>query len=222
MIIAKKDKNRGISLIELIIVIAIMGILVGVLSPMFMKYVAKSKKSKDVYTADQIARAVNVAFIENQMAYDTFQAWDQSTSGMVPQPVSVTVNGVTRSYEVFLFASNGTQDRANRTSNCFNGEGRGLYKHDKNGTDGFYGTINRELGLSTTEMNQAIIPRYQPSREGVVTFRGGSRPVSDLDRWRIVKRKDNGMMEIWVAQGSPFGGFPIYRLWPEPDDEYTK
>ena len=35
----KKINNKGFSLVELIIVIAIMAVLVGVLAPQFMKYV---------------------------------------------------------------------------------------------------------------------------------------------------------------------------------------
>ena len=43
----KKTNNKGFSLVELIIVIAIMAILVGVLAPQYMKYVEKSRISAD-------------------------------------------------------------------------------------------------------------------------------------------------------------------------------
>lgn len=44
----KLKNNKGFSLIELIIVIAIMAILVGVLAPAYLRYVEKSRKSSDI------------------------------------------------------------------------------------------------------------------------------------------------------------------------------
>ena len=50
--------NKGFSLVELIIVIAIMAVLVGVLAPTYLQYVEKSKKSNDVSTVDTIVNAI--------------------------------------------------------------------------------------------------------------------------------------------------------------------
>ncbi len=51
----KKD-NKGFSLIELIIVIAIMAILVAIIAPNLTKYLGKSKKNADEMNADEIKK----------------------------------------------------------------------------------------------------------------------------------------------------------------------
>lgn len=56
----KEMNNKGFSLVELIIVIAIMAILVGVLAPQFIKYVERSRKSTDVQNVAQIITALQV------------------------------------------------------------------------------------------------------------------------------------------------------------------
>ena len=53
-----KDNNKGFSLVELIVVIAIMVVLIAVLGSTILGYVEKSKYSKDISALDSINTAV--------------------------------------------------------------------------------------------------------------------------------------------------------------------
>ena len=54
----KKMNNKGFSLVELIIVIAIMAILIVVLAPQYLKYVERSRNSTDMQNATELKTAV--------------------------------------------------------------------------------------------------------------------------------------------------------------------
>lgn len=57
----KKINNRGFSLVELIIVIAILAVLVGILAPQLVKYVEQSRRQRDESALDEIKNATQVA-----------------------------------------------------------------------------------------------------------------------------------------------------------------
>jgi type IV pilus assembly protein PilA len=67
----KKMNNKGFSLIELIIVIAIMAILVAIIAPNLTKYLGKSKKNTDKKNADEIASNIQTAITNYNLDNDT-------------------------------------------------------------------------------------------------------------------------------------------------------
>lgn len=78
-------KNKGFSMVELIIVIAIMAILAGALAPALIKYINKSRISTDIQTGNTIATAVQTA-LSNEAGYDEAaqnydKQWTKLTGG---------------------------------------------------------------------------------------------------------------------------------------------
>ncbi len=83
----KEMNNKGFSLVELIIVVAIMAVLIGVLAPAYLQYVEKSKKTKDCQAVGSIMDACEI------VASDVAINWASD------EAVEITVNGSTVSYD---------------------------------------------------------------------------------------------------------------------------
>lgn len=111
-----KKNNKGFSLIELIVVVAIMAVLVGVLAPTYLRYVEKTRVQKDVSAVGEVVQAIKVAVadegintdlakdadgvsysIDKDDATDTFAATDSLTKELkaVVGDVTLGSNSVT-------------------------------------------------------------------------------------------------------------------------------
>lgn len=79
----KKRNNKGFSLVELIVVIAIMAVLVAVLAPQFTKYVDRSRQSNDATMVSGIVTAAQVGVTDKEykIGPDTYTI-TVGTSGM--------------------------------------------------------------------------------------------------------------------------------------------
>ena len=64
-----KKNNKGFSLVELIVVVAIMAVLVGVLAPAYLSYVEKSRLQKDNSAIAEVCAAIQVA-VADEECYD--------------------------------------------------------------------------------------------------------------------------------------------------------
>ena len=58
------NKNKGFSLVELIVVVAIMAVLVGILAPAYLSYVEKTRRGADEDMAEEVRHSIEVATAE--------------------------------------------------------------------------------------------------------------------------------------------------------------
>ena len=93
--------NQGFSLVELIIVVAIMAILVGLVTPHLLQYIDKAKKVKDIECARVLGTAFERVIFTNEDAYD--QWFRYLTSGKAAT-VKYTVTDYTgKTYDIGNF-----------------------------------------------------------------------------------------------------------------------
>ena len=55
-----EKENGGFSLVEILVVVAIMAVLVGVLAPAYLRYIEKTRKQRDDTAAEEIRHAAEI------------------------------------------------------------------------------------------------------------------------------------------------------------------
>lgn len=81
---SKKQDNRGFSLVELIIVIAIMAILVGIVGTQVIPYLNRSREAKDLQVINSYSTAAVSTYsiyVETVGGVTTFNVYDNTLSG---------------------------------------------------------------------------------------------------------------------------------------------
>lgn len=63
----KSLTNKGFSLVELIIVVAIMAVLIGVLAPQYLRYVEKTRLQRDNSSIAEVANVIKMASAEESV-----------------------------------------------------------------------------------------------------------------------------------------------------------
>ena len=86
-------KNKGFTLVELVIVVAILAILVGMLAPQYTKYVENSRKAADASNMDELVNAFKIYALSGGELKAT--TYDITIKSGIQANVTITEGGVT-------------------------------------------------------------------------------------------------------------------------------
>lgn len=116
---AQKRNNKGFSLVELIIVIAIMAVLIAVLAPQFIKYVDRSRQSNDATMVSGIVTAIQTG-VADVTEYDI----KPDTYTVKITKTGTTVTGTDKvAFEKAITNACGELDTLRTTANLWESEG---------------------------------------------------------------------------------------------------
>ncbi|MCR4846831.1 MAG: type II secretion system GspH family protein [Eubacterium sp.] len=197
----KKTYNMGFSLVELIIVIAIMAILSAAIAPALIRYINKARKADDIAAADSVGATFAAAVSENEDIYDFVQlcASDAKTNdnSMKYRVVCYMKAGYQMDeFHVVGFSSN--QDLTNRADEEI-GEIMGELMGDKIFKLKFSRTKNLDEWIIAVDRDANV---YVFAAGG---FGTGCYHLRDNNRVRGRESTSN-----------------VYMLWPTVDPQYNK
>jgi prepilin-type N-terminal cleavage/methylation domain-containing protein len=93
----RKNKNKGFSLVELIVVIAIMAVMVVVLAPTLLQYVERSRAQRDDSAMGELTNVVKIA-ISDEDVYDEVLYYSAKNNVSCYIDREETADGVTKLY----------------------------------------------------------------------------------------------------------------------------
>jgi len=131
-----KKSNKGFSLVELIIVIAIMAILIAVLAPQYLKYVEKTKRNSDAKAFGEVVQATEVAIADplNKVKSDVTVTWNGSTFTITGGGSGVAAN-LQKDVNQVINGSDNSAKLENK-SKAFNNGGSSKVEFKIQGSDG--------------------------------------------------------------------------------------
>lgn len=196
----KKKNQNGFTLIELIVVIAIVGIVSAILIPSIIRYTRKAAAKADIANARQIYNSVKTLLTEDPDAYTSFYKYNTTKFDVI-----TTSESGSESYRLVVVcrrnAAEGAKDKVKDAQGWRGGNNEAKY---------FREALNENLGYIEAEKARSMKLTSHKDK-------------GETNEWLICYREnDPEHIEIW--SGNVKGKWecgPAYRVYPSPEKEYT-
>lgn len=219
-------KNKGFSLVELIIAITIMVILAAVIGIAIIRYINKARKQVDVETAETIYKAAQLTIATSDD--EIKEAWDRNYNRT---KWTVTTNGETYQVECIAWAR-GSFDYKPDNGEFKNGWQGGVDEEDQwKWVLEFKRNLLQYGGKSYNTPYEVLPFKYRKTKDPYGTH------TQYADSWIIYRRVRNKddikaedyEIEVWIGykenRGEGYGSTlvqPYYRLYPDTDKRFYK
>ena len=239
-------KKKGFTLIELIIVLAIIGILSAILTPSIMAYVNRAKKKATVANGRTIYLSALHALTTSDTAYDSFYSHSNDTTftyyeatekgGIILCTYTYDKTNRTDVYsEKITNRNKKLKDEDNylitvvaRVDGIVHNSG-GDWKDPTNITHimNTWSQSDKKYEPYLKELAKDLAVKANVSDDGTFYVKmpyrkredGGTLP---LIRWLIVYRVDDiSKVEVWAGDGYKAENGPAYRVYPNPSINYA-
>ncbi len=187
--------NKGFSLVELIIVIAIMAILAAVISLAVIRYVDRSRKASDVETAKTIYDAVSYAYAEGYSYEGQEHGVDQDADYVGTDVMPNISSGTEPSYSMEIIS------KASGTATFTNNVDAQIH---------FMSLLRKSLGKENAGSKEFSDPKCKKDS-------GNGKPAGFLIGRKLDGSNEPVRFEVWIMDSA---GKPIYRLYPDCCKEY--
>ncbi len=207
-----KKNNKGFTLVELMIAVAIMAILTAIVGLSIIRYIEKARKQKDVAAAETIYKAAEVTLATADS--EVLGAWENSTGNAL---YTLYANGETYKGEFLAWA------RGQFIYNDENYEFKNAWNNAQaqwNFVEEFNPYIGQSANSKTfNKSNKGNAARFSYTK----TKDPKKRYKQYADCWMIFRREDNHMIEVWIGY-KPSGQIvqAYYRLYPDTDRRWLK
>lgn len=243
------NNKKGFSLVELIIVIAIMAILSAAIAPAVIRYIEKARKARDVEVAQTIVDAADLAMTTSED--NAYLGWSVCVDFYgTDYPARIKANN--DGYPVSMGNNSGCRDKTCNSDEYFirpvawcrgvRFDGNygvwenSLFKSTLDNTSGgkeqrdytneFLWALSQEVaqnGADKTNRNYdgATDLNMSIKYNKPLLAKVGKKKGKKVtpELWLLYRRDDTGQAEVWT--GYKDGSVtPLYRVYPKPSKEY--